>query len=119
MKTIRLLAATVAVVLAAGTVSAQPGPGAGAGPGASAPRGGHGGPGRMGGRWGSDNTPGWSMMTSAERQEHQARMKSMTNPDECKAYMEKHHEQMAARAKEKGRSIPAEPRHDACAGMKH
>jgi hypothetical protein len=123
MNAIRLLAAAAALVLAAGAVPAQPasGPGPGPGPGASAPRGGPGGPGgpgRMGGRWGGDYTPGWSNMTAAERQEHQARMRSMTSHEECKGYMEKHHEQMAARAKEKGRAMPAQPRRDACAGLK-
>jgi hypothetical protein len=119
MKTIRrLLTVTAALLIAAGTVSAQPGPGAGPVPGASAPRGGPGGPGRMGGRWGTDFTSGWSMMTSAERQEHQAKMRSMTNHDDCKAYMDQHHQQMAERAKEKGRTVPAQPRRDACAGLK-
>ena len=121
MMTIRLLAATAALLLAAGTVPAQPGSGPGPGPGASAPRGGPGGPGgpgRMHGRWGSDFTPGWSMMTPEERKEHQARMSAMTGHDDCRAYMDKHHEQMAARAKEKGRTMPAKPRRDACAGLK-
>lgn len=123
MKTIPLLAAATALLLAAGTVPAQPGsgPGPGPGPGASAPRGGPGGPGgpgRMHGRWGSDYTPGWSMMTPEERKEHQARMSAMTGHDDCRDYMDKHHEQMAARAKEKGRTMPAKPRRDACAGLK-
>lgn len=118
MKTLRLLTVTAALLAAAGTLSAQPGPGAGSGPGASAPRGGPGGMGPMGGRWGTDFTSGWSMMTPAERQEHQAKMKSMTTYDECKSYMDQHHQQMVARAEEKGRSAPAQPRRDACAGLK-
>jgi hypothetical protein len=72
----------------------------------------------MGGRSGADFTPGWSMMSPSERQEHQAKMRSMTNYDECKAYMEQHHQQMAARAKEKGGAVPAQPRRDPCAGLK-
>jgi Spy/CpxP family protein refolding chaperone len=116
MNTIRLLAAAAALLLTAAAVPAQPASGPGPGPGASAPRGGPGGPGRMG-RWGSDFTPGWSLMTPAERQEHQARMKSMTDHADCKAYMDEHHEQMAARAKEKGGTMPARPRRDACAGL--
>jgi hypothetical protein len=71
----------------------------------------------MGGRSGRRDTPGWSMMTPQERSEHQAKMRSMTNPDECKAYMEQHHQKMAERAKEKGLSVPARPRRDACAGL--
>jgi hypothetical protein len=45
-------------------------------------------------------------------------MRSMTNHDECKAYQTQHHEQMAARAKERGGKPLAEPRRDACAGLK-
>jgi hypothetical protein len=121
MTTFRLLAVTAAMLVAATAVCAQPGPGAGPGPGASAPRGGPGGPGgpgRMGGRWGTDFTSGWSMMTPAERQEHQAKMRSMANYDDCKAYTGQHHRQMADRAKEKGRTVPTQPRRDACAGLK-
>jgi hypothetical protein len=124
MKTFRLLTFAAALLGVAGTVSAQPGPGAGPGSGASAPLGGPGGmgrmggPGHMGGRWGTDFTAGWSMMTPAERQEHQAKMRSMTNYDECKAYMDQHHQQMAERAKGKGRTVPAQPGRDACAGLK-
>lgn len=124
MKTCRLLTFTAALLVASGTLSAQPGPGAGPGPGASAPSGGPGGmgpmggPSRMGGRWGADFTSGWSMMTATERQEHQAKMKSMTTYDECKGYMDQHHQQMVARAKEKGGSAPAQSRRDACAGLK-
>lgn len=72
----------------------------------------------MGGRWGDDFTPGWSLMSESERKEHQARMSSMTNQADCKAYMEQHHQQMAARAKEKGSTVPAQPRRDGCAGLK-
>jgi hypothetical protein len=42
----------------------------------------------------------------------------MTSQAECKAYMEQHHQEMVARAKEKGRTLPAQPRRDACAGLK-
>lgn len=121
MNTIRVLASCAALLLAIGSVPAQPASGPAAGPVASAPRGGPGGPGGHGhrhGRWGSDFTPGWSMMTPDERKEHQARMSSMTSHDDCRAYMDKHHEEMAARAKEKGRTLSAKPRHDACAGLK-
>ena len=116
MKTIRLQATTGALLLAAAAVPAQPASGPGPQPGASSPRGGAGSTG--GGRWGSDYTPGWSLMSPGEQQEHQARMRSMTNLEDCKAYMEKHHEQMVARAKEKGQTMPAQPRRDACAGLK-
>jgi hypothetical protein len=42
----------------------------------------------------------------------------MANYDDCKAYMDQHHQQMSARAKEKGQTVPAQPRRDACAGLK-
>jgi hypothetical protein len=68
---------------------------------------------------GADSTPGWSMMSPKEQQEHRDKLKSMKTYEECKAAMDQHHEQMAARAKEKGRTMPAAPRHDACAGLKN
>lgn len=58
------------------------------------------------------------MMTPAERDAHRQRMSSMKSYDECKAYMDKHHEEMVARAKEKGGRPPASPRRDGCAGLK-
>jgi hypothetical protein len=106
-----------ALVLCVGAVMAQPGSGKGPGPGpaASAPRMGMG----MGmGRWGSDFTPGWSLMTPQERNEHRERMRNAKTYDECKAAQQQHHEQMAARAKERGGKPLAQPRRDACAGMK-
>jgi hypothetical protein len=65
-----------------------------------------------------DNTPGWSMMTRAERKEHHDKMMAMTDHTACTAYMEQHHAKMAERAKERGRTLPAKPRRDACAGLK-
>ena len=125
MRSIRQFILPAVVAAAVSAVSAQPasgpgpgpGPGAGPGPGsgASAPRG---GPGHKGGRWGNRYTPGWSMMTQQEQAEHRAKMQSMTNHDECKAYMEQHHQQMVARAKEKGLQMPKQPRRDACGGLK-
>jgi hypothetical protein len=71
----------------------------------------------MAGRWGSDFTPGWSMMTPQERDEHRNRMRAMTDHADCTAYME-HRQQMLERAKKKGRTMPAEARRDACASLK-
>ena len=124
MSPIRLLAASAALLLVVCDVQAQPAAGAASGPFASAPAGGMAGRGGMGrhpgmsGRWGSGVTPGWSMMSSAERREHQARMGSMTNHADCKAYVDQHHRQMVDRAAEKGLTAPAMPRRDACAGLK-
>lgn len=129
MNPIRLCAVAGALALAATLAPAQPGP-ASAASAASAPWRGPGmgpgmGAGRMGpgargphGRAGADFTPGWSMMTPAERQEHQTRMRSMTSAADCNAYMTEHRQQMAERAKERGVTMPAHPRRDACAGLK-
>jgi len=111
----------VILVLSAGAHAQQP---ATSGPcaamaGASGPAGGCGGPGRTGmhGRWGSDNTPGWSMMTSEERQAHRQRMAGMQDRADCQAYMDQHHADMVARATERGTSMPARPRRDPCASL--
>jgi hypothetical protein len=119
--TASLLIATL--MMANGFAFAQQGPMAGnCGPGAAAsgsaancPPGGGMGPGA---RWGAKDTPGWSMMSRAERNEHRDKLRSFKSYDECKAYVDKHHELMAARAKEKGRAAPAQPRRDVCAGSK-
>jgi hypothetical protein len=84
------------------------GPGMGMGPGA---RGGR------GGMSGAGYTPGWMLMTPAERTEHQARLAATKTYEECAAAMAEHRESMAARAKERGLTLPT-PRRDACAAMK-
>jgi hypothetical protein len=117
----KLLCAAL-VAAGAGLAGAQTG-GAGPGPaaGASAPRMGMGPGGGMmrgGPRWGADYTPGWAMMSAKERDEHRAQMRAAKTPEECVALRDKHHEQMAARAKERGITMPAQPRRDACQGMK-
>lgn len=122
---------TTLLALSGSAVQAQPGPGPGPGPAASAPGPGM-GPGMMGsgqkgggagarmhGRSGSRYTPGWSLMTPAERSEHQQRMRQATSYEDCSALRDQHREQMAARAKEKGLSQPLPaPRRDACAVLK-
>jgi hypothetical protein len=65
-----------------------------------------------------DNTPGWSMMTRAERAQHHEHMAGMKDHAQCSAYMAQHHAAMVERAKERGRTLPAQPRHDACAPLK-
>jgi hypothetical protein len=114
------------IALCTGVAAAQGGPGPQAsGPGASAPRTGPGGglgPGggmmRGGSRWGADYTPGWAMMTPQERDQHREQMRSAKTYEECTALRDKHHELMAARAKERGINMPAQPRRDACQGYK-
>lgn len=94
-----------------------PGMGQGPGPGASAPgMGPRAGAGPMG-RWGADHTPGWTLMSPAERAEHQKRMGEMKTYEDCQALHAKHREQMEARAKERGQTLRA-PRRDACSGFK-
>ena len=115
-----LIGFSTGIACAQGGGGTGPGPGPmGAGPGANAPGMGMGpGGGRGAARWGSDFTPGWALMTQQERNEHRDRMRSMNTYEECKAYVEQHHEQMAARAKERGGKAPAQPRRDACSGLK-
>jgi hypothetical protein len=50
----------------------------------------HGGMMHHGMKFGSNNTPGWSMMSRAEHKEHRNKMHSMKTYDECKAYHDKH-----------------------------
>lgn len=119
----------------AAAASAQVGPGQGPGPGPRAaamaasgpgagPRAGAGphagmGPGVRHGhaRWGHGITPGWALMSPQEREAHRQRMRAMTSHDECKSYQSQHHQQMAARAKERGGRPMAAPRRDGCAGL--
>lgn len=57
-------------------------------------------------------------MNPQERTEHRDRMRAMKSYDECKVYQDQHHEQMAARAKERGGKALPQPRRDPCAGLK-
>jgi hypothetical protein len=100
----KLLIPMVAALAMTTAAMAQPGPGMGGGPGMG--RMGGGGPGA---NWQGNraNTPGFALMTPQERSEHQNRMRSMQTYDECVAYTGEHHAQMAARAKEKGITLPA------------
>jgi hypothetical protein len=68
-------------------------------------------------RVGPDGTPGWSMMTPQEREQHRKEMQAAKTPEECSALMEKHHQQMVERAKERGVAMPGQPRRGECAGM--
>jgi hypothetical protein len=97
-----LLGATLAA-----PVFAQMGPGGGMGPGSRGMR----------FQFNKDNTPGWSLMTPEERTAHRDRMMAAKTYEECKAAQEEHHQQMAARAKEKGQTLRA-PRQNACDRMK-
>lgn len=103
MKTLSILLAGAAV-LAAGSTSAQP---------AATPKG------PPGAGQGHGRMYGWSLMTPQERTEHQQKMRSFDDYDACTAYVAAHHALMQARAKEKGVALPAAPRDDRCAHLKH
>jgi hypothetical protein len=103
-------AALLALLMAAAPARAQTG-GHGMGPAAAqkaAPA----------ARHGSDYTPGWSMMSKAERDENRKRLQEMKTYEECRAYLDQHRTQMEARAKEQGRKALAQARRDACAALK-
>ncbi|MBG6079890.1 Spy/CpxP family protein refolding chaperone [Rubrivivax gelatinosus] len=127
MSTIRHALVFAAAALAAAAAFAQtPAPAGaasapvqGAGPGMGGGMGGGMGPGggRGAARWGQGVTPGWALMTPEERTAHQTKMRSMTTRADCRAYVEQHHADMAARAKERGVAVPAMPRRDPCAGL--
>lgn len=68
-------------------------------------------------RFSQKNTAGWSLMTPEERTAHQNKMRSVKTYDECKALQTEHHQQMEARAKEKGVTLP-QPRANGCDRMK-
>lgn len=107
------------LILAGAAALAQPGPGASA-PGMGPGMGGGMGPGkamRQGPRAGAGITPGWKLMTPEERTAHQQAMAGFKTYDECVAYRDKHHQDMAARMKERGQTMPAQPRRDVCAGL--
>ena len=132
MKNFRMIVLASVIGVSMSVAMAQPGGGKGpgtgpgpmgAGPAASAPGMGGGmgmgpGGGRGAARWGSDYTPGWTLMSQQERNEHRDRMRSMKTYEECKSYQDQHHEQMASRAKERGGKALAQPRRDACSGLK-
>jgi hypothetical protein len=128
MKNLRTTVLASLMAMSMSVAMAQPGggkgPGAGAGPlgagpAASAPGMGMGpGGGRGAARWGSDYTPGWTLMSQQERNEHRDRMRSMKTYEECKSYQDQHHEKMAAQARERGGKVPAQPRREACGSLK-
>lgn len=113
----RLYTAVLTIALAGAALAAwsQPGPPASA---ASMPGQGAGPMHGPRAHWGRDYTPGWSMMSETERKEHRQHMQGFKSYEECKAYMDRHHEEMAARAKERGGKPLPQARRDACAGLK-
>ena len=70
-------------------------------------------------RWDANqkNTAGWQLMTPEERTEHRIKMRSFTEYNACKEYVDEHHKKMEERAKEKGVAAPVMKR-NACDVMK-
>ena len=64
-----------------------------------------------------DNTYGWTLMSAAERTAHRDKMLAAEDAEECKAVQDEEHALMEARAKEKGKTLPA-PRQNGCDRMK-
>jgi hypothetical protein len=91
---------------------AGPGTGQGQGPGPGRGPGMHG----MGMKFGSTNTPGWSMMTKEERKEHHNKMMSAKTMGECTALHEDHRKLMEQRAKDKNITL-RQPKHNPCEMM--
>ena len=116
----RLSHITLAALLGAAMVVpsfAQPGPGMGGGPGSMGGMGPGGGQGQgMRFAFNTDNTRGWSLMTTEERTAYHDKMLAAKTLDECKAIQVEHHQAMEARAKEKGTTLMA-PRQNACDRM--
>lgn len=73
------------------------------------------GPGRY--RFQQTNTPGWTLMTPAERTEYQNKMRTAKTYDECKTIQSEHRATIEVRAKEKGVTLNT-PRYDACDQMR-
>ncbi|VTU36467.1 hypothetical protein [Variovorax sp. RA8] len=122
MRSIILLALAAPLFFSSGLAPAQPATPKGPQAAASAP--GPGGPGAgarggMGPRFGRNYTPGWSMMSEAERAEHRKQMAGARTPDECRAVRDEHRKLMEQRAKERGMTHLRGPRHDACGGFRN
>lgn len=98
------------VFLAAGAAVAQQ-----AAPAASAARPGH--RAGMGPSIGRDFTPGWMMMSRAERDAHRQQMLNAKSAEECRQIRDEHLKQMTERAKTRGVTMRG-PRHDACASFR-
>lgn len=124
MKKIALTLGLAAATIAASLAFAGPGngPGYGYGPGAGpgctsgTTTGCQGGKGMGMGGQGRGQGAGLNLMTPEERDAHRAQMRSLTSVEQCNAYLAEHRAAMAARAAEKGVTLP-EPRGNACERM--
>jgi hypothetical protein len=64
-----------------------------------------------------ENTRGWMLMSPQERLEHQAKIRSFSDYDECHAYQIAHHRLMQERAARLGLTLPERGR-DGCARLR-
>jgi hypothetical protein len=124
----KLLIALVAAA-ACGLASAQNGSGGGNGNASAAAAGASNGAGMGNGmgrglqahrgmRFDDDNTPGWALMTEAERDAHRAAVTAFTDYDPCRTYVQRHHAEMMERARERGQTLSETPQRDACEALK-
>jgi hypothetical protein len=63
---------------------------------------------------GPGNTPGWSLMSPQERQQHHQRLKAMKTRRECEQFVQDHHREMMARAQQRHRPEPHAPHDNPC-----
>ena len=70
-------------------------------------------------RFGPQNSPGWALMTAQERSEHRSKMLGFTNYEDCASYVAEHHAKMLERARDKGVTLPDEPRPGFCQRLPH
>jgi hypothetical protein len=74
------------------------------------------GMGPRGGMAGPNYTPGWQMMTPAERDEHRSRMLNAKTAEECRQIMAEQRQRMQERAAAAGRGPMPQPRRGGCYG---
>lgn len=60
---------------------------------------------------------GWNFMTPEERAEHQAKMRSFETKEEREQYRIEHHNKMKERMKERGVTLPDQPRNRGGMGL--
>jgi hypothetical protein len=112
-------ACSLALAQAGGGQGAGPGPGAGPSTGMGMGNGmGRGMQAHRGMQFDDDNTPGWALMSEAEREAHRAAVTAFSDYDQCRTYVQRHHAEMMERARERGQTLAETPRRDACEALK-
>jgi hypothetical protein len=64
---------------------------------------------------GTVNPPGWDQMTPQERERFQRDLDGAKSSEECRILMQRQHDAMAQRARERGQPAPGSPGRDLCA----